>query len=432
MPPRNSKSTLLGCLGLPLGAALCLSPAAQAAGFVEDAKATLTLRNFYFNRNYLGDEGPRIGGERQGQAAHWSQNFILDVRSGYTEGPVGFGVDVLGLLSVKLDGDRWSANSQMTPIHSDGYPPDDWGRLAVAGKMRLAKTEVRAGEWAAVLPVLRADDGRSLPQTFEGALLTSKDIESTTLYAGQFRANSPREDGSLEDFSFSGGSGGPTGTSDRFNVLGGEYSLNDSRTLLGAWYAELKDVYDQRYYQLLHTQPIGDWVLSANLGYFNGSDNGEKRSGELNNETFSGLFSAKYGSNTVYLGLMKVRGDSKWMRVNGASGGTLANDGYAYTADSIDEKSWQLRHDYDFASWGFPGLTLMNRYIRGWDIDVPTVGVTDGKEWIRETELAYVVQSGSLKSLNLKLRSSTVRRDYDNGQDFNEYRLIINYPLSLL
>ncbi|MNY33117.1 Porin-like protein NicP precursor [compost metagenome] len=76
-----------------------------------------------------------------------------------------------------------------------------------------------------------------------------------------------------------------------------------------------------------------------------------------------------------------------------------------------------------------PGLTLMNRYISGDNIHTGTI--TDGKEWGRESELAYTLQSGPLKSLNVKWRNSTMRRDYSNNE-FDENRIIINYPISLL
>ncbi|WP_037005930.1 OprD family outer membrane porin, partial [Ectopseudomonas composti] len=68
----------------------------------------------------------------QGQAEGWTQSFILDARSGYTEGTVGFGLDVLGLYSVKLDGGRGTTGSQLTPVHDDGRQADDFGRTAVA------------------------------------------------------------------------------------------------------------------------------------------------------------------------------------------------------------------------------------------------------------------------------------------------------------
>ncbi|MOA62758.1 Porin-like protein NicP precursor [compost metagenome] len=71
----------------------------------------------------------------------------------------------------------------------------------------------------------------------------------------------------------------------------------------------------------------------------------------------------------------------------------------------------------------------MNRYISG--DNVHTGAITDGKEWARESELAYVIQSGTLKSLSLKWRNSTMRRDYSTNT-FDENRLIISYPISIL
>ncbi|GHS82921.1 porin [Pseudomonas sp. PAGU 2196] len=387
-----------------------------AAGFAEDAKATLGLRNFYINRNFTNPSNP------QSKAEEWTQSFILDARSGFTEGPVGFGVDVLGMWSVKLDGGGGTYGTGLLPRHDDGRPADDFGRLAVAGKARISKTELKIGEWMPVLPILRSDDGRSLPQTFRGGQVTSNEIAGLTLYGGQFRGNSPRNDASMEDMSYGGA------LSDRFNFVGGEYKFNQDRTLVGLWNAVLKDVYQQQYLQLSHSQPVGDWTLGANLGYFHGDEDGSERAGQLDNKTYSGMFSAKYGGNTFWVGLQKVDGDT-WMRVNGTSGGTLANDSYNSSFDNANERSWQVRHDFNFVTVGVPGLTLMNRYISGQDVH--TGAVTDGKEWVRETELAYVIQSGAFKDLSVKWRNSSIRRDYSNNE-FDENRLIFNYPLSLL
>src|SRR5690606_41888819 len=68
-----------------------------------------------------------------------SQSFILDARSGYTEGTVGFGLDVLGLYSFKLDGNRGAANTNLMPIHDDGEAADQFGRTAVAAKAKRSE-----------------------------------------------------------------------------------------------------------------------------------------------------------------------------------------------------------------------------------------------------------------------------------------------------
>ncbi|GFM56534.1 OprD family porin [Pseudomonas capsici] len=392
----------------------------QAAGFVDDAKVGLNLRNFFINRNFVDPDNAQNG------AQEWTQNFILDARSGFTQGTVGFGVDVLGLYSLKLDGGKGSGGTQLLPIHDDGRPADDFGRLGVAAKARFSRTELKVGEWMPVLPILRSDDGRSLPQTFRGGQITSKEIDGLTLYGGQFRANSPRNDASMEDMSMQGRG---AFTSDRFNFGGGEYTFNEKRTLVGLWYAQLEDIYQQQYLNVVHSQPLGQWVLGANLGYFNGKDDGRSLAGDMDNKTWSAMLSARYGGSTFYLGLQKVSGDSAWMRVNGTSGGTLANDSYNSSFENAKERSWQLRHDYDFAAIGVPGLTLMNRYISGENVHTGTI--TNGEEWARESELAYVFQSGSFKNLSVKWRNSSMRRDYSTNQ-FDENRLIVSYPLSLL
>ncbi|MBK5530057.1 OprD family porin [Pseudomonas sp. TH06] len=410
---------LPGLIALAL-TGVALPAAAEEAGFVEGAKVNLNLRNFYINRNFTNPT------KAQGKAEEWTQNFILDAKSGFTQGTVGFGMDVLGLYSVKLDGGKGTGGTQLLPLDHDGRPADNFGRTNVAFKAKLSQTEVKVGEWMPVLPILRSDDGRSLPQTFRGGQITSKEIDGLTLYGGQFRANSPRDDSSMSDMSMFGKA---AFTSDRFNFQGGEYVFNDKRTQIGVWNAELKDIYSQQYVNLIHSQPLDDWTLGANLGFFYGKDDGSARAGDLDNKTWSGMFSARYGGNTFYVGLQKLTGDSAWMRVNGTSGGTLANDSYNSSYDNAQERSWQVRHDYNFVALGIPGLTLMNRYISGDNVHTGTV--TDGKEWGRESELGYTVQSGALKDLNVRWRNSTMRRDFSNNE-FDENRLIVSYPISLL
>ena len=417
MRSQNTRTMILMGLG-SMGLALPIT--GMAEGFIDDSTATLTFRNAYINRNMTNDNN------QQNKAEEWTQNFILDAKSGFTQGTVGFGVDVLGTYSLKLDGGKGTAGTQLLPIHDDGRPADDFGRLGVAAKAKISNTELKIGEWMPVLPILRSDDGRSLPQTFRGGQITSREIAGLNLYGGQFRANSPRNDASMEDMSLNGKG---AFTSDRFNFAGGDYSFNEKRTQVGLWYAELEDIYQQRYLNVLHSQPIGDVTLGANLGYFWGKEDGNKLAGDLDNKTASALLSAKYKGNTLYVGLQKVSGDNGWFRVNGTSGGTLANDSYNSSYDNAKERSWQVRHDLDFAVLGVPGLVMMNRYLSG--DNVHTATVTDGKEWGRESELAYTVQSGTFKSLNVRWRNSTMRRDYSTNE-YNENRVFISYPLSLL
>lgn len=428
---KKLKLTCTTILAIVLTSSLC-----HAEGFIEDSKSTLLIRNFFMARDFV-DNGPSKvvpGPNNRGRAQEWTQSFILDYSSGYTPGVIGFGVDVIGMAALKLDGGRGSYGTQLLPTHDDNHPADSFGRLAAAAKAKVHNTELKVGEWAPVLPMLRSDDARSLPQTFRGALVTSREVPGLTLNAGQFTGNSQRNDASMEKMSVTTAGtvvhGKNTVESERYNVAGAEYTFNENRTLVGAWYGQLEDIYQQRYFEFLHNQPIGDeWLFSSNLGYFMGNADGDAIGGDQDNRTWSGLFSLKHGGHTIYIGLQKLTGDAGWQQISGTSGGSLANAVYTWSYDGSQERSWQVRHDYDFAALGVLGLTAMNRFLKGSNVHVGAV--TDGEDRGRESELAYVVQSGPFKMLSLKWRNSTLRRNYGNTNSFNENRLIVQYPLSL-
>jgi hypothetical protein len=94
------------------------------------------------------------------------------------------------------------------------------------------------------------------------------------------------------------------------------------------------------------------------------------------------------------------------------------------------ERSWQLRYDYDydFTALGVPGLTFMTRYVRGDQADANT-STTQGREWERNTDIAYVVQSGALKNVGIKWRNASYRSNFTLGIDEN--RLIVTYTLPI-
>jgi len=52
-----------------------------------------------------------------------------------------------------------------------------------------------------------------------------------------------------------------------------------------------------------------------------------------------------------------------------------------------------------------------------------------GKTWERNTDIAYVVQSGPLQNLGLRLRNAGTRSNF--GPDLDENRLILSYSLAL-
>ncbi|MEA1130439.1 OprD family outer membrane porin, partial [Klebsiella pneumoniae] len=76
--------------------------------------------------------------------------------------------------------------SSMIP-NDDGKAADSWTRAGATAKARFAKTELRYGYLRPNLPILVSNDGRLLPQSFEGGQVTSKDIDNLTLIGGQLQ-----------------------------------------------------------------------------------------------------------------------------------------------------------------------------------------------------------------------------------------------------
>lgn len=410
-----------------IGAALCL-PTAFAAdeGFIEGTTATLQARNYYFSRDF----SDIVGANQQSKSEEWAQGFILNVKSGYTRGTVGFGVDVLGQLGFKLDSSASRVNTGLLPTGSDGKAADDFGRLGAALKVRLSKTELKIGELTPNLPVLTFSDIRLLPPTYQGASLVSREIDGLTLQAGQFRSASVlNEAGDGEMRAKLGHVPQLAGNAqtDRFSYAGADYAFNGNRTSAGVWYAQLEDIYNQRFYSLKHSEPVGDWVFGANLGFYDSKEDGERLLGDIDNRALFSVLSAKRGGHTVSIGYQAMFGDDAFPRVfNNVS--PLGNEVPTYEFAGAEERSWQVRHDYDFSAVGIPGLVSTVRYIRGDNVD--TGQGFEGEEWERDLDLGYTVQSGVLKNLGIRVRNVTARSNYRS--DIDENRLIFNYTWQLL
>lgn len=410
-----------------IGAALCL-PSAFAAdeGFIEGTTATLQARNYYFSRDF----SDIVGANQQSKAEEWAQGFILNVKSGYTPGTVGFGVDVLGQLGFKLDSSASRVNTGLLPTGSDGKAADNFGRLGAALKARLSKTELKLGELTPNLPVLTFSDIRLLPPTYQGASLVSQEIDGLTLQVGQLHSASVLNeagDGKLRAKLGHVPQLAGNAQTDRFNYVGADYSFNDNRTSAGVWYAQLDDIYNQRFYSLKHSEPVGDWVLGANLGFYDSKEDGARLLGDIDNRALFSVLSAKRGGHTVSIGYQAMFGDDAFPRVfNNVS--PLGNEVPTYEFAGADERSWQVRHDFDFSAVGVPGLVSTVRYIRGDNVD--TGQGFEGQEWERDLDLGYTVQSGVLKNLGIRVRNVTARSNYRS--DIDENRLIFNYTWQLL
>ena len=407
-----------------LGLTLLSQPLLAAeGGFFEDSKATVSARNYYFSRDF----SDIVGANKQSKAEEWAQGFILDFKSGYTPGTVGFGVDALGLLGIKLDSSPDRANTGLLPVHGDGRAADEYSRLAPTFKARLSKTELRVGELQPNLPVLTFSDIRLLPPTYQGASLSSSDIDGLTVQAGHLKSTHLRNEGGDGKMNaMLGHVPMRQAQSDAFNYVGGDYAFNANQSSVSLWYGQLEDIYEQGFVGLKHSKPVGDWVLSANLGYFTAREDGDALLGNIDNQAFFSMFTARHGGHSFHAGYQGIYGDSAFPRVF-ANISPLGNEVPTYEFAYTDERSYQVRYDYNFAAMGVPGLTATVRYITGNNVDTG-LGY-EGRDRERDLDIGYAVQSGMLKGLGIRVRNAMARSNYRSDIDENRLTLVYTWQL---
>lgn len=258
--------------------------------------------------------------------------------------------------------------------------------------------------------------------------VSSAEIDGLTLQAGHLKSTHLRnESGDGKMSAMLGHVPQRQAQSDGFNFAGADYAFNGNRTTASLWYGQLEDIYEQGFLGLKHSQPLGDWVLGANLGYYTAREDGDALLGNIDNQALFSLLSAKRGGHTFYIGYQAMYGDSPFPRVF-ANITPLGNEVPTYEFAYTDERSWQARYDYDFAAMGVPGLTAGVRYITGDNVD--TGRGFEGKDRERDLDIAYVVQSGVLGGLGIRVRNAVARSNYRS--DIDENRLIFTYTWKLL
>jgi hypothetical protein len=392
---------------------------ASAAGFIEDSKASLELRNFYLNRDFPENAG-------QNKREEWAQGFILNLESGYTQGTVGFGVDAIGMLGIKLDSSPDRSGTDLLPRDSRNRAEDDYSKLGVTGKVRFAESQLRVGTLLPKMPYLQYSNARLLPQVFEGWQLQSKDLERATFTLGEIDRVVQRSVSGSEKLALNNKNGrfGRSPESDELRFAGVDYAINP-QLLASYHYAELSDVYRQHFLGLQHNLALGAGKLKSDLRYFNNTEAGRKLVGDIDNQVINAMFTYSVAGHALGLAYQKMLGDDGFTYVDGATP-YLTNFLQINDFAGPDQRSWQLRYDFDFASVGVPGLTFMTRYVRGDQVDL---AAGEGREWERNTDIAYAFGDGPLKNLKVTWRNATYRSSF--VRDLDENRLILSYIVPL-
>ncbi|AKX49567.1 porin [Thiopseudomonas alkaliphila] len=430
-----------------------VAPSVAQADFVNDTKADLQMRNLYF------DHDNRQG--NSGQHKEWGQGFVLNVQSGFTEGTVGFGLDAVAMLGLRLDGGgkedkagQTRQPGQLFPTKSNGKARSEYSKLGLTAKMRVSETEARIGTLQPKLPILINNDGRLLPQMFEGGQITSKEIDNLTLTGGLINHAVGRSSTNRSGLAVAGGSA----ESNKFWFAGGDWqAMPDLKAQY--YFAKLEDYYKQNFLGLNHNWELGEKrSLNTDLRYFRTSADGKNKNaagraegysvggytkngnGKIDNNTWSLAFTYKMDAHALMLGHQRVSTGSNFVQLNqgntgeGAGGASLYlhTDRLANSFSKAGERTTFVDYTYDFADLGVPGLKAGAAYLRGSNIQAKNSSTE--KEWERDLRLDYTVQEGTFKNVTLSYRNATFRSNAkrDKVSNVDQNRVIVNYTLPLM
>ncbi|MDB6142484.1 MAG: Porin [Pseudomonas sp.] len=447
-----------------------LAQQAGAAGFLEDSKLNLSSRTFYYENDI---HAPSATENNQRETA---EILKLDYISGFTPGTIGVGLDAQLLYGLHLDGGDGhhnpASNNSFWPSDSDGSAEHDLMRGDANVKFRMSKTELHVGgALLPQLPILLANDSRAMPQNFDGGIITSKDIDNVTLVAGQLEHSTGRAATNSTGLSVAGA----TQNSNQFRFAGGDWKATKDLTLQ-YYHANLENFYKQDFFGLIHVLPIADdQSFKTDLRYFhstadgknssndagygfnqNGGYNNPNHLGEVDNNTWSTMFTYQFGGSAVLLGYQSVSDSGGFVLLNqgnvtkdGKPANNLNNEDnggtsfYLFTDATVNsfiragEQSQFAQYSYDFSRVGVPGLKASINYIKGTDIksNIATSDKTFA-EWERDFRVDYVVQTGYLKGFGTTLRTGSyhVSDHAGNGttRAGDQTRLIFNYTYSFL
>lgn len=403
------------------------------AGFIDDSKVQLQLKNFYYDHEV--DEA--IKGQMQDYGS-WTQGAMLSAKSGYAEfGPLKLGIDATAQYAWRLDGERRNADYVLPYNYNTHQQEDDFGKWGVTLKAKVSETELRVGELFPVSPIVSFDPSRQLLTSYEGAWLESKDIKNTKLTLAYLWGINARYNNQFDDFTLWPNEVAVRNDkrSDGMYIAGIDHQLTKS-IALSYFYGEMRDVYRQNYVGVdFKKQLDAKNKIASNVHFFDNREAGDAMFGEIDNQAISFKFDWSHGPHLLEFGYQQMMGDhtleapyfpsiAGWVPQM-----YLANWSVAAFVRK-NEKSWSLGYNYDFADLGVKGLSAGVKYYDGWDIDNNGLNgnYSSGKEDEVDVFLNYVRPEGRFKGLGMQLKFINV--NYENVEKFGgvtEYRITTSY-----
>ncbi len=411
-------------------------------------------RTFYIDRTYTSGPASRTVGNRNSLATGGYIGYKSPDYNGLTFAVAAYGT--YGFNIHDIDADAPGGGLSYDPsLYGDAF--DNYAFIGQAYiNYAFGNTNIKIGRQRLDTPLAGADDARMLPNLFEAAVLSNKDIENTTLIAAHVH--------SMTTGTFSNVYGAPgqlslqsgyglgykLGTSGDFAEMGdialGEGTDTNGVTALAGIYANgaLKlQAWDYIAWDILNAVYLqGDigWncllsdsiKMKASAQYINESDLGDSLAGDVDVNYFGLKLAATIDNLSAYAAYSTTGEDANTV----TNGGVITPWGGmpAFTQGMVtrhmffaDTDTWKVAATYKFADLALKA----SAYYVEFDIGQSNT-YKPGEAWTA-TEAGFDIQYdvAAVKGLNLRLRAN-YPRDFapDTGSgatDWDEYRIIANY-----
>jgi len=411
-------------------------------------------RTFYIDRTYTSGPASHTVGNRNSLATGGYIGYKSPEFNGFTAVVAAYGTYGFDIHSQDAD-----------VVGSASYDPslygDDFDNYAFIGQAYInyafGNTNIKVGRQRLDTPLAGADDARMLPNLFEAAVLSNKDVENTTLIAAHVH--------SMTTGTFSNVYGAPgqlslqsgyglgykLGTSGDFAEMGdialGDGTNTNGVTALAAIYTGVEGLklqaWDYIAWDILNAvylQADYGWncllsdsvKMKASAQYINESEIGDSLAGNVDVNYFGIKLATTIDAFSAYAAYSTTGEDTNTV----TNGGVITPWGGmpAFTQGMVtrhmffaDTDTWKVAATYKFADLGLKA----SAYYVEFDIGQSNT-YQPGEAWTA-TESGFDIQYdvAAVKGLNLRLRAN-YPRDFapDTGKgatDWDEYRLIANY-----
>ena len=434
------------------------SAQAEATGFLEGQSISGSTRNWYANEQLK--RGGKFTYRKDGVATptdrriNWVQGTIVKYNSGFTEGTVGFSTEVAAYNAIALERDRENlasnnggapgtrpgAGNNRTLTREGGEAQGQWSKVGLANvKARISNTTLTAGRMNFSSPQVDVIGNRPLPSSFEGIAIHSEELNNLSFDLASFDRVSPRTEESLSKFRSEYGA--IDAEANHVHTGGISYQPFASLTT-SLWGTQAEDLWNQYYFGATHV--LGDssvLALTTGLNYYKTVDEGKKKLGEIDNDTYSLSFGLTHQAHTLTFSYQEVNGNEYFDYLHETNGIYLANS-LLSDFNGPNEKSFQVAYGLNMAEYGVPGLKFNIYQARGWGIDgthykgggYDGVQSMDGEHHYEYgIGASYAVQSGPLKATTVRA-TYTAHRASENQADgsINEFRLVTTVPFNIL